>query len=116
MSVSIYYLDDEPGLCEVFDETVGEDPGYDAKTFTDAEPFLAAVQSDRPQVVVIDYRPKGTNGDEVAAKIPEGILKVLVTGENKLIAKASYDGILEKPYEPEEILALLGGILGRNRA
>jgi DNA-binding response OmpR family regulator len=106
MTPKVYYLDDEPHLCDLVKESL-ELSGVEATTFTDAGAAIEACRVSPPSMIFIDYRLSDTTGDIVAQAIEASIPKVLVSGD--LIPKKldGFVGALGKPFRLTEILALI---------
>ncbi|MEE4244273.1 MAG: response regulator [Kangiellaceae bacterium] len=98
----VYYLDDEPELCEIFTELFSSDLTT-IKTFTDADQAISAVNQDKPDVFFIDYRLVGTTGDIVALNTREDIKKVLITGDLTFNSQYKFSQVINKPYPFDQI-------------
>ena len=83
MPIKVYYIDDEIELCENFEDFFASEE-ISIKTFTD--PFIAIefMKSQPPDLLFIDYRLKGINGDEVSQILDPSIPKMLITGDISL--------------------------------
>ena len=108
MTLNVVYLDDEAALCEIFFEYF-DAPDVSIRTFVDALQALAAVKSDPPDVIFIDYQLPGITGDEVALLLPDDLPKVLVTGNLSVATEYSFIDCVSKPYD----FALIQRILDR---
>ena len=97
MSFNIYYLDDEPLLCDLFVDYFESDD-ISITTFTLPELALKAAADKAPDLFFIDYRLPGTTGDIVALELPADIPKVLITGEINPKPEYQFDKIFLKPY------------------
>lgn len=106
MKTTIYYLDDEEALCELFEDFF-EDTEYEIKTFQSPKEAIAYTLESPPQIMFFDYRLPGAKGDMIARDLPESIIKVIITGEmeNNFIYNFKY--ILRKPCTMEEVLELI---------
>ncbi len=104
--INIYYLDDEPELCEVFTDFF-ESKSVKITTFTDPKVALEAVKNQPPQMMFLDYRLPYTNGDLVALQMDESIPKYLITGDIFVSTKYKFNKILSKPYKNDEILSII---------
>lgn len=94
---AIFYLDDEQELCDIIDEYCAIS-NIHSSTFTDPEIALAACKHSPPQLFFIDYRLADTTGDEVALRVPDGVLKILVTGDLTTPDLKNFDSVLKKPF------------------
>ncbi len=104
MSLRIVYLDDEPMLCEIFVDLFSS-IDIEIKTFTDSDLARQFITDHSPDLIFIDYRLPGTNGDEVAQLLPSEIPKFLITGEAAVDTKYRFKRIFKKPYEEQLILS-----------
>ncbi len=100
--ISVYYLDDEPALCELFAEffDIGD---IAVTTYTDAAAAIAAVQDEPPLVMFIDYRLSNTDGETVAAQLPDSLPKVLITGDLAASPDYPFEAIVSKPFSFTEV-------------
>ena len=107
--IRVYYLDDEPALCELFAEYF--DSGeFEIRTFTKAPDAIAAVNDEPPMVMFIDYRLSDTDGATVARQLPESLPKVLITGDLAAAPDYPFNFIVSKPFsfrQVEEIIRTL---------
>ena len=103
-----------------------EPEGYDVITAENGEEALEKVESEGPDLILLDVMMPELDGFAACAKLkasPEskGIPVVLLTGVAKQITKTRYpiDGVLraeaeeylEKPVDPEELLKVVAGYL-----
>ena len=96
MSVQVYYVDDEVELCEIFaDEFSNKD--FEITTFHDPLSAIAACEKKAPDLIFIDYRMPGMNGDKLAQKLNPKIKKILITGEIQVEVETKFEVILGKP-------------------
>ncbi len=106
MSFSVFYLDDEEDLCEIFlDQFSSEE--IDITTFTSPKKIIEAVKINPPNLIFLDYRLPSTNGDEVAQAMDTKIPKFLVTGDISVSTKYEFTKILQKPYKNLDIISIL---------
>jgi DNA-binding NtrC family response regulator len=96
MGIKVFYVDDEAGICELFEELFSTDE-VTVVTFTD--PFLAleAILQSPPDILFTDYRMPGLNGVELAKKTDPSLKKVLISGENNIMTDFKFDAVLTKP-------------------
>jgi DNA-binding NtrC family response regulator len=102
VSVRVHYLDDEPELCEIF---VGLFSSASCKIATFTDPYVAIEETNKnkPDIIFLDYRLPGTNGEEVAYKLPKGIPIYLMTGDLFVNTAFQFSGYFKKPFEIDEI-------------
>lgn len=106
MKISVYYVDDEPQICEVFEELFSNSE-VSIVTFTD--PFLAlqAILQSPPDILFTDYRMPGMNGEDLAKKLDPKLKKILITGENNVITEFKFDAVLPKPLNTKLIREII---------
>jgi CheY-like chemotaxis protein len=105
-NVVVYYIDDEPELCEIFQETL-EGLGFELHTFTDPHLAIAASKKQHVDVVVIDYRLPNTTGDKVALLMDSPGKTILLTGEIQINSEFDFDLILYKPINFADLIPIL---------
>ena len=110
MSISIYYLDDEEALCDIFVELF-ETSSVRVTTFVDADLAIEACQLTPPDLIFIDFRLSNTTGDEVASILAESIPKILVTGDFSFKLKSDFVKVTSKPFDLDEIEELIARYL-----
>ena len=110
MPLKVFYLDDEPDLCEIFSEEFSSHDIH-MSTFTDWELAVEKAKSNPPDLIFIDYRLPGTNGDQVAQKMAKHIPKFLITGESSVSTVYKFESVLTKPYDRESIRNVLKNMI-----
>ncbi len=115
MKYVIFYIDDEADLLEIFVESYASED-FDVRIFTDPQQLLAALD-DRtsnqilPDLILIDFRLPGTNGDQLAQEIDRKlnatVPKVLITGDLRIASTARFIKVFSKPYDPEDMQRFL---------
>lgn len=115
MFVKVYYIEDEPDLCELFCDLFSSS-NIEISTFSDVEMAIATAQSNPPDVFFVDYRLPDTNGDLIAQRLDPQIPKYLVTGEMSIQTKYQFNKIIQKPYKQAEIAEILNGLLQKKSA
>ncbi len=111
MAIKIYYLDDEFFLCEIFKEYLSRE-GLEVLTFTDASEAIAHCAKAPPDMMFIDYRLSDTTGFEVADRLADDILKVLVTGELQVPQGDAFVRVIEKPFALQSLDDVISEYLG----
>lgn len=106
MLLKVVYLDDEPFLCENFVDCFSS-PEIEITTYTDPELAVQLIQANPPDVLFLDYRLPGTNGDEIAQKLDPSIPKFLVTGDIMVKTEYKFVKVFSKPYDSEDVMAEL---------
>ena len=106
MAFEIFYLDDEQDLCENFKDYFSSNE-FNITTFTVPEMAIEAVKKTPPDLIFIDYRLPGMNGDQVALFMDKEIPKYLITGDHLLTTQYGFVGTVSKPYRAHEIQSIL---------
>ncbi len=109
MKLKIIYLDDEVDLLEMFRE-LHQTTDIQIHTLTDPKLIEEKISEVQPDLVILDHRLPGTTGDELAMKLPEGLPKILITGELMIQPQASFMRIFHKPYQIDEMTSFLGSL------
>jgi|GEM_PF-4450226 len=104
--LSVMFVDDEPGLCLIFaDEYEAE--GIKVSTYSDPAEAIAAAHRQPPDLLFLDFRMHGTNGDLVAQAMPASIPKYLITGDIRVETKTNFLLKFEKPMNFAAIAAVI---------
>ena len=104
--IKVYYVDDEPDLCGLFDELFANSEVL-VCTFSDPKEALEKILSTPPDILFTDYRMPGMSGIELAQKIPADIKKYLVTGENNITMDIIFEAILNKPLNVQVVRKII---------
>lgn len=122
MARRLLVVDDEAILLKAVAATLRAE-GYEVTTARSARDALISVNQTMPDLIVSDIRMPGMDGHELArilrsnartALIP--IIFLTAKGERKdRIAgfRSGVDAYLVKPFDPDELLAVVSGILSR---
>lgn len=108
MPLKIFYLDDEPILCELF-QAINEQPKVEIQTFINPDRFVEQVKIQNPDLIFIDYRLVGKTGDEVASQLQTETPIYLVTGELDPELSFSFAGIVTKPDWQDQVGQIIEG-------
>lgn len=101
-------------------QTILEAEGYEVEIADSGCAALAKIESDPPDLVLLDVMMPGMNGYEVTRRIRQNlnlpfIPIVLVTGHNRPTAAEGFevgaDGFIRKPIDFEELLTQVRTIL-----
>ena len=106
MPLKVYYIDDEPELCNLFCE-YHDSPQVEVKTFTSGAEAIEYAKDNPPDLVFIDFRLPGTTGEEVARALDPKTPKYLVTGEIHIQSSELFRGVLSKPCNPQAMEELI---------
>lgn len=120
MSARILIVEDHPTMREAM-RLVLEGEGFDIDEASDGAQALAAVQEDRPDLVLLDMSIPGVSGPEVLAAVKNDpataevrVIIVTATGEEgRAAAMASgADHYFTKPFSPIALLNAVEEVLG----
>ena len=98
-----------------------EGEGFDIDEASDGDQALAAVQDERPDLVLLDMSIPGTSGSEVLAAVKSDpvtsevrVIVVTATGEEGRAAAmtAGADHYFTKPFSPIALLQAVEDVLG----
>ncbi len=104
--LNVMFVDDEAGLCLIFvDEYAAE--GVSVSTYTDPAKAIAAALREPPDLLFLDFRMPGTNGDLVAQAMPASIQKYLISGDIHVETKTNFILKFAKPMNFDAIAAVI---------
>ena len=116
----IYVVDDDSAIARLVSVNLAA-RGYRVKQFDSGSVAMAGLQSDEPDLVILDILMPGTDGLEVTkqirqvSQVPILILSVRDETSTKLAAlDLGADDYLTKPFRVEELLARMRAILRRS--
>ena len=113
MTFTVYYLDDEPDLRELISMYL-TGIGVSVRTFSDPAEALQACRECRPDLFFIDYRLPGMSGEEVAKQSPEGLTRILISGDINARPSALFAEFLRKPFTLQSLAGLVACYGGPN--
>jgi len=117
----VLVVDDEPTIGEVVSRYL-EVAGYAARTALDGPSALAAVQEQRPDLVVLDLMLPGIDGLEVMRRLRDTdqhrlpIILLTARGEesDRIVGlRLGADDYVVKPFSPAELVARVDAVLRR---
>lgn len=115
----IYVLDDEKNIRELIGKYLKKE-GYEARLFESGEDILTAIESEMPDLAVLDIMMHGIDGLEVCREIRKksDIPIIFVSAKNEefdrvLGLELGADDYLSKPFSPRELLVRIKNILRR---
>lgn len=114
MSLKVCYLDDEIDLLEMFSDLFSQ-PGREIITFSDPLEAVTAIQKNVPDIFFVDYRLPGISGEEIARKLDPKIPKVLISGDIHIESDYPFRAVFSKPFDAQQIEALLSQIAQEKR-
>ena len=118
---SVLVCDDEPNLRELIRVSLG--PRYAFVEAADGEQALALARSLRPQLVILDLMMPRLNGLDVLSKLkadpelartPVLVVTAQPASEEEALMKGA-DGVIVKPFGPEELADIAAGLVGAGR-
>jgi DNA-binding NarL/FixJ family response regulator len=122
---SILLVDDEPGLREAVQAYL-EDSGFKVRPASNAKEGWELLQQETPDVLVSDVMMPQVDGYAFLAQVRDEIrfkgLPVLfltargMTSDRIQGYNAGCDAYLSKPFDPEELVAVITNLMGRRAA
>jgi response regulator RpfG family c-di-GMP phosphodiesterase len=115
----ILLVDDDPALRALL-RTTFEAVDVELEEAENATAAAAAIERDRPDVVILDVRMPGPDGLDLCRRLKsdprmDGISVILLSGAGatqEAVAGAQADGFLRKPFSPLELLAAVERLAG----
>lgn len=120
MSARILIVEDHPTMREAM-RLVLEGEGFDIDEASDGDQALAAVQQERPDLVLLDMSIPGVSGPDVLAAVKNDpgnskvrVIVVTATGEEGRAAAMAggADHYFTKPFSPIALLQAVEEVLG----
>ena len=120
MSARILIVEDHPTMREAM-RLVLEGEGFDIDEASDGDQALAAVQEERPDLVLLDMSIPGVSGPDVLAAVKKDpdnstvrVIVVTATGEEGRAAAMAggADHYFTKPFSPIALLQAVEEVLG----
>lgn len=122
MAKRLLIVDDDPGLLLAVSETMRAE-GYDVKTARRGAEALVIVAQSLPDLIISDIRMPGMDGYQLVKNLrsnPRARLVPIIfltakdeTGDRIQGFRSDVDAYLTKPFEPEELAAVVAAILRR---
>ncbi len=114
--MNILIVDDEKLLCWALKQALTE-AGHKVRIAADAEEAWELVRTDDYDAIITDLRLKGMSGLDLLTKVkarnPGTRVVVMTASGSRASAHDALDrgalGVVEKPFDFQEILTLLGG-------
>jgi len=120
MPKKILVVDDEPDILAVVVFRL-KSLGYEIVSAVDGRQGLELIKSERPDLVLLDYRLPFMDGLEVGRRVKNDetlkgtpiILLTASSGEDieRMVKDAGVDDYLKKPFDPGELLAKIKAYL-----
>jgi len=124
MTYRLLVVDDEPNLLRAVAACLYREE-YEVSTARNADQALVRIAQTLPDVIISDIRMPGLDGygllrhlrgSRRTALIPVVFLSAKDQCSDRVEGfRAGVDAYLTKPFEPDELLAIIGGILARVR-
>lgn len=122
MAKRLLVVDDDPGLLLAVSETLRAE-GYDVKTARRGADALVIVAQSLPDLIISDIRMPGMDGYQLVRNLRSNARTRLVpiiflTAKDEIADRIAgfrtgVDAYLTKPFEPEELAAIVAAILQR---
>ncbi|HMJ08390.1 MAG TPA: response regulator transcription factor [Pyrinomonadaceae bacterium] len=122
MAKRLLVVDDDAGLLLAVSETLRAE-GYDVMTARRGSEALVRVAEALPDLIISDIRMPGMDGYQLvrnlrAAPHTRLVPIVFLTAKDEIIDRiagfrSGVDAYVTKPFEPEELVAIVAGILAR---
>jgi len=115
---TILVVDDEYLICDIL-ELVLEDAGYQVEKATSCKSALEILEKTRVDMVITDFMMPGMSGGELARELRaepdfKDLPIILMSGAQASIGRECpglFNEVLEKPFEPEKLLAVVNQLL-----
>jgi two-component system, OmpR family, response regulator BaeR len=116
---NVLIVEDEPKLAKLLDDYLRA-AGFATRCIADGREVLAAVERQRPDLVLLDLMLPGRNGLDVfrdlraVADIPIVMVTALVEEVDRLVGlELGADDYICKPFSPREVVARVKAVLRR---
>jgi DNA-binding NarL/FixJ family response regulator len=122
MAKRLLVVDDDPGLLRAVAETLRAE-GYEVTTARRGADALVCIAESLPDLIVSDIRMPGMDGYELVRNLRSSARTKLIpivfltakdeTADRIAGFRSGVDAYLTKPFEPDELLAVVANILKR---
>jgi DNA-binding response OmpR family regulator len=119
----VLVVDDEPMVRDVLARYLARD-GFEVETAGDGEAALAAVESEGPDLILLDLMLPRIDGFEVFRRLRQSgatspVIMLTARGEvtDRIVGlEIGADDYVSKPFSPKEVVARVRAVLRRGRA
>lgn len=101
MALTAVFVDDEPDLCDVYENLFSSDK-VRVRAFTDCYEALKFINQSAPEYIFIDYRMPHQSGIEFRNQITSDSACYLITGELDLATPSGFIDVIKKPLREEQ--------------
>ncbi|MFH0976388.1 MAG: response regulator transcription factor [Spirochaetota bacterium] len=125
MKKKIFVIDDEKDLQEILQVNFVKE-GYDVRTFSSAEEALEAIESDRPDLILLDIMMQGMDGYDFCKKIRTSadcktIPIIFLSAKSEEFDKVlglelGGDDYVTKPFGLKELMSRVKAVFRRSEA
>ena len=126
MSAKLLLVDDEPGIRLSVKEYLQEVGGFDVQVASNANEALQMLEKQTPDLVISDIMMPQLDGYEFLKKLRDdprfkNLPVIFLTARGMTTDRikgyqAGVDAYLSKPFEPDELVAMVENLLGRRSA
>lgn len=126
MSAQLLLVDDEPGVRLSVKEYLQEVGGFEVQVASNANEALQLLEKQTPDLVISDIMMPQLDGYEFLKKLREdprfkNLPVIFLTARGMTTDRikgyqAGVDAYLSKPFEPDELVAMVENLLGRRTA
>ncbi|GLQ56588.1 response regulator transcription factor [Devosia nitrariae] len=117
----VHVIDDDEAVRDSLDFLLGANQ-FQVKTYTSGRQFLETWSAERAACVICDIRMPELSGLEVVSELRRrgyDLPVIIMTGHGDMalaaeVTEAGADGLLEKPFSEESLLAALHSVLSRS--
>ena len=106
MPLKVMFLDDEADICEIYKDFFSTSH-IEVYVFVEPKKAIEFARNNLLDMIFLDYRMPGTNGESVAIEIGGDVPKYLITGEINVETDYSFEKIIPKPVDLDEIQTLI---------
>lgn len=108
-------VDDEPGICNILRIKLRLH-GYDVVTTTSGAEAIEIIQTDEPDVVLLDILMPNVSGIDVLERVRKfsSVPIIVFTARREIVASALQCGAndsISKPFDPDQVVDKIGVVL-----